>query len=52
MYAVAKCFCPNDVFDGFKQSFYPREEEIEGVEGAVDIEEPPRQDRKTRTRKR
>jgi len=31
MYAVAKCFSPDHVYQGFKESFYPREEEIEGT---------------------
>lgn len=31
MYAVAKCFCPNNLYDGFVQSFYPRDEEVEGT---------------------
>jgi hypothetical protein len=29
MYAVAKCYCVNDVFDGFKQSFYPYDEDVD-----------------------
>lgn len=29
-YGVAKCFCPHQVFDGFTESFYPRDEDIEG----------------------
>jgi hypothetical protein len=29
MYAVAKCYCVNDVFDGFKMSFYPYDEDLE-----------------------
>jgi enolase len=29
MYAVAKCYCVNNVFDGFKQSFYPYDEDID-----------------------
>ena len=31
MYAVAKCFAPNNVHEGFVQSFYPRDEEVEGT---------------------
>ena len=31
MFAVAKCFSPQDVFEGFKESFYPRDEEVEGT---------------------
>ena len=26
-YAVAKCFCPHQVYAGFTESFYPRDEE-------------------------
>lgn len=29
-YAVAKCFCPHQVFAGFTESFYPRDEDVEG----------------------
>jgi hypothetical protein len=31
MYAVAKCFAPVNVWEGFNQSFYPRDEEVEGT---------------------
>lgn len=31
MYAVAKCFSPNNIHEGFVQSFYPRDEEVEGT---------------------
>ena len=31
MYAVAKCFSPNNLHEGFVQSFYPRDEEVEGT---------------------
>lgn len=31
MYAVAKCFSPINVWEGFVQSFYPRDEEVEGT---------------------
>ena len=27
IYAVAKCFQPENVFDGFKESFYPKEDD-------------------------
>lgn len=30
-YAVAKSFSPVNVFEGFVQSFYPRDEEVEGT---------------------
>jgi len=28
-YAVAKCFSPHQVYEGFIQSFYPRDEDID-----------------------
>ena len=31
MYAVAKCFSPVNVWEGFLESFYPRDEEVEGT---------------------
>lgn len=31
MYAVAKCYSPNNLHEGFVQSFYPRDEEVEGT---------------------
>lgn len=30
-YAVAKSFCPVNIYEGFVQSFYPRDEEVEGT---------------------
>jgi hypothetical protein len=30
-YAVAKCFAPVNIFEGFVQSFYPRDEDVEGT---------------------
>ena len=30
-YAVAKSFSPVNVYEGFVQSFYPRDEEVEGT---------------------
>lgn len=29
MYAVSKCYSVNDVFDGFKESFYPYDEDVD-----------------------
>lgn len=29
-YAVAKCYCPHQVYAGFAESFYPRDEDCEG----------------------
>jgi len=29
MYAVAKCFSPEKIYDGFQESFYPRDDEIQ-----------------------
>jgi hypothetical protein len=26
-FAVAKCFCPHQIFNGFTESFYPRDDE-------------------------
>jgi hypothetical protein len=31
MFAVAKCYCPSNPYDGFKESFYPRDEDVEGT---------------------
>lgn len=31
MFAVAKCFEPNEVYKGFLQSFYPRDLEVDGM---------------------
>lgn len=31
LYGTAKCYAPQNVWEGFSQSFYPRDEEIEGV---------------------
>lgn len=31
LYGTAKCYSPQDAWDGFSQSFYPRDEEIEGA---------------------
>jgi hypothetical protein len=31
MYAVAKCYCPTNSYDGFKSSFYPRDEDTDGT---------------------
>lgn len=31
VFGTAKCYSPQNVWEGFGQSFYPRDEEIEGV---------------------
>ena len=31
MYAVAKCYSPANPYHGFKESFYPRDEDVEGT---------------------